>query len=102
VGKLHYGDAEFEFDDWSLAHLQVIISTKLRRAENFFLSWDEPSQPPDNEGVAIWIDNGVPIYFQYSSAKQAPINRQWLEKLATQSTSSSGIHLTGKAVPKES
>jgi hypothetical protein len=100
MGVLHYGDAQFAFDDRSLAHLQIIISTKLRRAENFFLSWDESSEQ-SRERVAIWVDNGVPIYFQYFSTGQASINRHWIEQIATQASSSAGIHLAEKVIPEE-
>ena len=39
MGSLHYGGQEFEFDDRTLTHLQIVFSTKLRRGENCVFSW---------------------------------------------------------------
>jgi hypothetical protein len=40
MGVLIYGSgAEYEIEDRVLAHLKVVIAAKLRRQENFFLSW---------------------------------------------------------------
>ena len=38
MGTLRYEMEEFSFDDRVLAHVQIVISTKLRRGENFFLT----------------------------------------------------------------
>lgn len=38
MGKLIYGATEYELEDRELAHLQLVVSIKLRRHENFFVS----------------------------------------------------------------
>jgi hypothetical protein len=46
MGRLTY-DSHFsvDFDDRTLAHLQLVIVAKLRRNEAFFLSWrDDPQR----------------------------------------------------------
>ena len=45
MGRLIYDNTTaVEFDDRVLAHLQLVIGTKLRRGEGFFLNWkDDPS-----------------------------------------------------------
>ena len=101
MGLLHYGEARFAFDDRSLAHLQIVVSTKLRRAERFFLSWNQSSESGD-ERIAVWIDNGVQIYFQYSSTDQPSINRRWIEEMLDQANSSAGVHLTQECDSEES
>lgn len=78
VGVLSYAGSEHHFDDRLLAHLQVVITTKLRRRETFALNW----QPVEGAGrEAIWVDNGLPIRFRYDNAAIAPLNREWLEAL---------------------
>ncbi len=46
MGTLIYGhgDLTVDFDDRTLAHLQVVIGTKLRRRESFLLSWSDDGQ----------------------------------------------------------
>ncbi|MGH1526985.1 hypothetical protein ACRAWC_25015 [Leifsonia sp. L25] len=78
MGVLSYGGTDYPFGDRMLAHLQVVITTKLRRRESFALSW-----VPDGDGgrEAIWVDNGLPIRFRYDESTIEPLNRDWLEAL---------------------
>lgn len=78
MGVLSYGGTDYHFGDRLLAHLQVVVTTKLRRRESFALSW-----VPDGDGgrEAIWVDNGLPIRFRYDESTIAPLNRDWLEAL---------------------
>jgi len=92
MGALSYGGDEFEFEDRVLTHLQVVISTKLRRGENFFLSWPVPLERGSGRH-AIWIDNGVPIHFFYSGSRPAGVNREWVESLLLSAGRASGLFL---------
>jgi len=78
MGVLSYGGTDYPFGDRLLSHLQVVVTTKLRRRESFALSWI-----PDLEGgrEAIWIDNGLHLRFRYDEVEIAPLNREWLEAL---------------------
>ena len=98
VGILHYSGEEFEFDDRVLTHLQVVISTKLRRKEDFFLSWPVPADRGSGRH-AVWIDNGVPIHFFYSGSRHVSINREWLESLIAGAGRASGLLLTDEPSP---
>jgi hypothetical protein len=42
MGTLNYAKTTVEFDDRVLAHLKVVIVSKLRRGEPLQLSWKEP------------------------------------------------------------
>jgi hypothetical protein len=97
VGVLYYGGTEFEFDDRVLAHLQIVISTKLRRNEDFFLSWAQPIERGSGRH-AIWIDNGVPLHFFYSGSRPASISREWIEVLLLSAGRASGL-LLGEEPP---
>ena len=46
---------EIQFDDRVLAHVQIVMSAKLRRGENFFFSWRDSPAVGDGRS-AIWID----------------------------------------------
>ena len=80
MGLLRYHNEEFGFDDRMLAHVQIVISTKLRRGENFFLTWTLPASNGSGRH-ALWIDNGVPLHITYSGSRPPQINREWIEAL---------------------
>ena len=44
MGTLHYGgsEASVHIEERALAHLKVVVATKLRRNESFTLSWRHP------------------------------------------------------------
>ena len=91
MGVLNYAGADYLFEDRLLAHLQVVITTKLRRREAFALSW-----LPEGEAgrEAIWIDNGLPIRFRYDETTIAPLNREWLDVLMDGTHRPNGLLVT--------
>lgn len=93
MGYIQYDGEEYDFDDRVLAHLQIVISTKLRRHEDFFLSWTQPLERGSGRH-AIWIDNGIPLHFFYSGSRPASINRDWLDALILSASQSSGLLLS--------
>lgn len=98
MGKLHYGNHEFEMDDRQLAHLQLIIGVKLRRGENFFMAWKSPASSGEGRR-AVWIDNGVPIYFEYAGGRDPKLNFAWAEKLADAAGKGGGLIIMAEDVP---
>ncbi|MER3390709.1 MAG: hypothetical protein RJQ01_11855 [Microcella sp.] len=92
MGTLRYETEEFPFDDRVLAHVQIVISTKLRRGENFFLTWALPASAGSGRH-ALWIDNGVPIHLSYSGSRAPAINREWVESLILASATG-GVHVS--------
>jgi hypothetical protein len=99
VGYIQYDNEEYDFDDRVLVHLQIVISTKLRRHEDFFLSWTQPLERGSGRH-AIWIDNGIPLHFFYSGSRPAAINREWLDALILSASQSSGLMLTDEPAPR--
>jgi hypothetical protein len=67
-----------------------VISTKLRRREDFFFSWSQPVERGSGRH-AIWIDNGVPIHFFYTGSRPAAVNREWVELLLSSAGRASGL-----------
>jgi hypothetical protein len=95
MGVLNYGTSSphpIEFDDRTLAHLQVVIGSKLRQRQSFFFSWLESVDGGSGRG-SIWIDAAIPLTFSYKTSQRFTINREWLEILMTLANSSSGLQL---------
>jgi len=93
MGHLHYGTESFAFDDRVLFHLQVVVGLKLRRREAFYVSWRPGSQTGEGRHT-IWIDNGIPIHFDYPGSRYPALNRDWIEHLVAAANSSGGLNLT--------
>jgi hypothetical protein len=93
MGFLHYGSRPLMFDDRLLHHLQIAVALKLRRSENFFLSWK--SAPGSGDGRhSVWIDNGVPLHFEYSGSRVPALNREWLDTLIDAANSAGGLNIS--------
>jgi hypothetical protein len=99
MGILSYDSEEFDFDDRVLTHLQIVISTKLRRGEDFFLSWALPVERGSGRH-ALWIDNGIPMHFFYSGSRPISINREWIDYLIVSAGKASGLVLTEEPTPR--
>jgi len=93
MGKLVYGASVYELDDRLLAHLQVVVSTKLRRGENFFVSWRNPAARGSGR-QALWIDNGMHLAFEYQGGSFPQVSREWVEALSASAASGMGLQLT--------
>ena len=93
MGTLFYGGKPFELEDRLLAHLQVVIGMKLRRSENFFVSWRSPNEQGSGR-QSLWIDNGQHLSFSYDGSRIPTVNREWVEALASSAHSNFGLQLT--------
>jgi len=92
VGTLYYGDAAspIEIEDRALAHVKVVIATKLRRGESFTLSWAHgEGQEPGRS--TVWLHPSIPLRFAFTEAEPALLSRAWIEELATSANSSGGL-----------
>jgi hypothetical protein len=97
VGKLLYGESNIEigFSDRILAHVQIVIGTKLRRKEGFFFSWKD--SPDVGSGrSSIWVDAAVPLFFRFSGSRPVAINRDWIQALALSADSANGMMLSAE------
>ncbi|MGA1835653.1 ATP-dependent DNA ligase [Herbiconiux sp. 11R-BC] len=82
MGKLLYGPQQraLEIDDRLLAHLKIVILTKLRRGESFAFSWENEVAEGGGRGT-IWLNPGIPIEFTFYGGRRPAINRAWLQAL---------------------
>ena len=95
MGVLSYGSNAqhpIELDDRTLAHLQVVIGSKLRQRQSFFFSWLESADGGSGRG-SIWIDAAIPLTFTYATSRRIAMNREWLEALMTSANSTGGLQL---------
>lgn len=94
MGSLFYGDASdaIQIDDRALAHLKVVIATKLRRNESFTLSWRHPEGEQTGRST-IWLHPSIPLRFVFDEPETPQLSRGWIEDLAHSANSSGGITL---------
>ena len=94
MGYLFYGDATepITIDDRTLAHLKVVIATKLRRNESFTLSWRHPEGEASGRST-LWLHPSIPLRFVFQEPEPPELSRQWIEDLAHSANSSGGIML---------
>lgn len=82
MGRLRYdGTSEpILIDDETLAHLKVIVGTKLRRQESFMMTW-LPHEGGDLGRVTVWIHPAIPLQFLFTSPEPQPIQKQRIEEI---------------------
>lgn len=81
-----------EFDDRTLAHLKLVITTKLRRGESFLFSWEYGTDSGSGR-ASVWLHPAIPLQYELADSANPQINRQWLEELMTAANSNSGLRL---------
>ena len=92
MAKLFYGSqpAPIEIPDLLLAHVKVVIATKLRRSESFMMSWAHA----DGSGrSSIWVQPSIPMRFVFESAEAPQLDRVLLASLAVAASSNNGLVL---------
>lgn len=93
MGRLHYGGNEaIEFPDRMLAHLRVLMTSKLRRSESFTVSWRHGEDDADGRSM-IWVHPSIPFRFVFDSAAPEVLDRKLLEELAQSAMATGGVTL---------
>ncbi|MGW8481658.1 DUF7882 family protein [Microbacterium sp. NPDC055903] len=82
MGRLRYDGTSdpIPIDDVTLAHLKVVIATKLRRQESFMMTW-RPVTAGDDRRITVWIHPAIPLQFLFTEAEQPPIEARRIEEL---------------------
>jgi hypothetical protein len=102
MGTLTYDVvSKVDFEDRALAHLQIVIASKLRRGESFNFSWTRDSA--DGSGrTTIWMHPAIPLVYDYLGSRTPAINREWLNALMETANTPGGLRLVpepAEAVP---
>ena len=97
MGTLHYGASRtsIKIDDRALAHLQVVITTKLRRNEGFLIQWDRPAQLGSGRG-GFWIHPSCDITYEYDGGREAALDHEELDRMMMAAASNSGLRITAE------
>jgi hypothetical protein len=97
VGTIYYGGSAtpIHIDDRALAHLKVVIATKLRRSESFTVTWEHPEDQPRGRST-IWLHPSIPLRFVFDDPEPTELSRAWIEELASSANSSGGITLVAE------
>lgn len=92
MGFLYYGSSEhpIEIEDVALAHLKVVIATKLRRSESFTLSWrHDDGQPPGRS--TIWLHPSIQLRFEFDEPDPPELDPKRINAYANSANTSGGI-----------
>lgn len=90
MGYFTYDGAIVQFDDRTLAHLQIVIVQQFRRNESFVMSWLDALSVGDGRS-SIWLHPTSDIYFKFEGSRFPAINQEWLDALTTSARSSQGL-----------
>lgn len=90
MGYLIVGGQECEFEDRLLLHLKFVIGQKLKKQENFFLSWHRSGSEGGGR-VSLWMSPYVELAFRFSGGREPEYNQRWLKVLSALSHSPRGL-----------
>ncbi|WP_194419661.1 hypothetical protein [Microbacterium abyssi] len=85
-------------EDVTLAHLKVVIATKLRRQESFMMTWHPIDGSPSGRMTA-WIHPAVPLVFAFDESDSPPIDSHRLEDMIHATNASGELVLDHLVAP---
>ncbi|WP_202107077.1 hypothetical protein [Agromyces seonyuensis] len=90
MGRLCYGtlDEPIEIPDWTLAHIKVVATTKLRRGETFMLTGIDRSA---ERRTSLWMNPAMPLRFTFDTVELETLDRELLQSLARAADSNAGL-----------
>jgi hypothetical protein len=98
MGKFLYGsNVSVEFEDRVLAHLQVVISAKLRRGESLLFSWRDSADSGDGR-TTTWLHPLSDLTFKYYGHRKPNINGEWVEALMLEANKPGGLQLVEEPI----
>ena len=94
MGQFIYGSPAIavDLDDRVLAHLKVVILSKIRRGESFPFSWEYDAAAGSGHS-SIWIHPTIPVQFDFRGSKEPLLNRAWVEELVRLANSPAGLRV---------
>lgn len=92
MGTLYYGSGADPIDmpDDLLAHVKVVVATKLRRGESFTMSWRHAEDQPRGRST-IWLQPAIPMRFVFDSPDAEIIDPVALKGLSHAANSTGGL-----------
>ncbi|MGK3953533.1 ATP-dependent DNA ligase [Microbacterium sp. I2] len=93
MGKLIYDTTvKVDFDDRTLAHLQLVIGTKLRRGEPFHFTWRDDASIGDGR-TTVWVHPRCSLVYKYYGSRMPRLNPAWIDALAHTANSPAGLYV---------
>jgi hypothetical protein len=93
MGKLTYESTiKVDFDDRLLAHLQLVISEKLRRGECFHFTWKDDASIGDGR-TSVWVHPNLNLTYKFYGGRRPAINRAWIQALMYTANSPTGLYV---------
>ena len=86
------GTVKVDFDDRTLAHLLLVIGTKLRRGEPFHFTWRDDSSIGDGR-TTVWLHPGCSLVYKFYGSRAPRLNPAWIDALSFTANSPGGLHL---------
>ncbi|WP_334148234.1 DUF7882 family protein [Microbacterium sp.] len=82
MGTLEYNSSRppIEIDDVTLAHLKIIIGTKLRRQESFMMTWLPDRENPIGR-LTAWVHPSIPVILAFDNAKMPKIDPKRIARM---------------------
>jgi hypothetical protein len=95
LGTLFYGaqPIAIRVDDVLLRHLELVITSKLRRGEGLVISWHDERTTGDGRST-VWLHPSIELHYRYSGSREPQVNRELLEELAAAAGSNRGVRIT--------
>ncbi len=92
MGRFLYQNAanSVEVDDRALAHLRLVIMTKLRRGEPFMF---ETSSPHGTGRRDFWMHPTIAVQFYFAGSRPPQINHRWVDSLMESANSADGLRM---------
>jgi hypothetical protein len=102
VGKfLFEQQLRVDFDDRLLAHLERVITAKLRRGESFTFTWKDDASIGDGR-TTIWLHPRSVIIFKFHGSRRPLLNKAWLEALSYTANGPNGLYVVPEPPPQTS
>lgn len=84
MGRLKYDNTSgpISIDDATLAHVKIVIATKLRRQESFMMTWLTDGSGVDARST-IWIHPAIPLQFGFDEVDLPAIDVERIKAMMT-------------------
>jgi hypothetical protein len=93
MGRFNYNAASrVDIEDRALAHMQIVVGSKLRRGECFFFTWRDDASVGDGRR-SVWIHPAADLEFKFYGSRAPSINRAWVDVLARAANSPTGLYI---------
>jgi hypothetical protein len=94
VGTLFYGASRtpIRIDDRILAHLKLVVTSKLRRNEPFLISWHDSADVGGGRS-SIWVHPTCDLHYKFDGGSTATIDQDLIEAMSVAANAARGIEI---------